>query len=386
MKKRQFILLFLGSILLWSGNGWLPLLPVYADQLGAQPREIGNYLSFAYIALTAGSFSGGWLSDRLQRRKLWLIIGGVLNIPVIWLMGQATNIWSLAAATAGCYFLAAMAATLVSILAGLFAEPGQRGRVFAVLTFTSPLMMLVSSAVMGPVVERWGFRAMFSGFAVYATLFILIACLVEDKRLEPAPAAQGAGAVKKPGLGKMYYLLILACTAGSIAYFASRLGISLAMNARSFTVTAISITGAVGGAVSLPFLPMIGWLSDRLGRKWLLNLCFLLGLAGLVILSAAVSQWQFCIVAALLALMLNGVTAVGSAQVTDSVPRGSLGKGMSLFNATTWIGGIIGMSLTGFALQGLGRVTTFFAVAFLPLVAILVLIPVWRMEVRKAAL
>lgn len=132
------------------------------------------------------------------------------------------------------------------------------------------------------------------------------------------------------------------------------------------------------------YLPMIGWLSDRMGRKWLLNLCFLLGMAGLAILAAAAAQWQFCITAGLTSLMLNGVGAVGSALVTDSVPRAALGRGMSLFNATTWIGGIIGMSLTGLAIQGLGAAVTFIGAAFLPLLALGLLIPVWRMQVRGA--
>lgn len=380
MKKRQFILLFLLSIMIWSGNGWLPLLPVYARQMGAQPRQIGLYLSLAYVALTAGTFIGGWLSDRIQHRKTILIIGGVLNVPMIWLMSRAADIWGLTAATCGCYFLAACAATLISILTGLFAEPGKRGRIFALLTFTNPLMMLVSSAVLGPVVERYGFPAMFSGFALYASLFVLVACLLEDKTVKPIQPSDDAARTVRPTLEKMYYLIILACTASTTAYFASRLGISLAMDAQNFSVTAISLTGAVGGGVSLPFLPMIGWLSDRLGRRWLLNLCFLLGMTGLLILSAAILQWQFCITAALCSIMLNGITAVGSALVTDMVPGPILGKGMSFFNATTWIGGIMGLSVTGSAIQGSGMLVTFLGAALLPLIAIVLLIPVWRSQ------
>jgi MFS family permease len=314
-----------------------------------------------------------------------MLIGGLINLPIIWLMGRAANIWQLAALTAGCYFLASMSATLIYILAGLFVESGERGKIFGLLAFTSPLMMLVSSTIMGPIVDRWGFRTLFSIFAVYAILFLLPILFLEDKKVEQTSAVPVPASVKKPGLGKCFYLLILACIISSSAYFASRLGTSLAMNQLGFTMTAISITGAIGGAVALPLLPIIGWCSDRVGRKRLLTLCYLSGVIGLFILAISVFGWQFWISAGLMSITLNGVTAVGSAMVTDIVPRAALGRGMSLFNATTWIGGIIGLGSTGHAVQGFGILPTFVVVAILPLIAILLLIPIRPAETTAPA-
>ena len=70
MSKKQLWSLFLCSLVPWTvGTGLLPLLPVYAAQLGAQPALTGYYLSFVYLALAVGTLSAGWLSDRFQRRK-----------------------------------------------------------------------------------------------------------------------------------------------------------------------------------------------------------------------------------------------------------------------------------------------------------------------------
>jgi MFS family permease len=82
------------------GGGLLPLLPVYAMRLGASRTTVGAYLASSYLALAAGTIVAGWISDRTQRRKVWLIAAGAMGMPALWLMGQVTTIGQLAALTA----------------------------------------------------------------------------------------------------------------------------------------------------------------------------------------------------------------------------------------------------------------------------------------------
>ena len=70
MSRKQFFALFLCNLTPFIvGAGALPLLPVYAADLGAPPAVTGYYLAFSYLALTVGTLVAGWLSDRLGRRR-----------------------------------------------------------------------------------------------------------------------------------------------------------------------------------------------------------------------------------------------------------------------------------------------------------------------------
>jgi MFS family permease len=165
----------------------------------------------------------------------------------------------------------------------------------------------------------------------------------------------------------------LASLAAGLAYFVSVMGRSLVMDDLAFSATAISSTGAISGAVALPLPVLAGWLSDRVGRKRVLFAGYLVGTAGLLALPASKSLWHFWVVVALMRISSSVGVGVGSALATDLVPREALGRGMSRFNTTGWLGGMTGFASTGYAIQQFGATATFRGGALLPLVAIALL-------------
>jgi MFS family permease len=373
---KQFSALFLCSLIVWTlGSGLLPLLPVYAAQIGAGPVGVGAYLSFSYLALAMGTVIAGWLSDRLQRRKALLIAAGVLGIPAIWLMGRVATLWQLTALTATVWFVGGAMLALVSILTGLFAKETERGRVFGFLLMTSALGSLLGGLTTGPVVDRWGYATLFTVLCLFWSLSPLIALLLEDKVIARLRPSESAVAREKSGFGASFFLLLLASLAAGLALNVGLMSRSLVMHSKGFSAAAISGTGAAGGAATLPLPAVLGWLADRGGRRRLLVLCCLAGTAGLLALAVSTSLWHLCVAISLLNVLLY-VGSVGSAMVTDLIPQGSLGRGLSLFTATTWAGGVVGYAGTGYAVQRLGMTPTLIMGAFLPLIAVALLIPV----------
>ncbi len=373
MTRKLLIVLFLCSLVPWIvGNGLLPLLPVYASQLGAAPGLVGAYLSISYLALVLGSLGAGWISNRFQRRKLVLIVAGILSVPAIWLMGEVTSAWQLTALTVLVWFMGGLNLTVLSILAGLFARKEERGRIFGALALTGALGALIGGLSIGAIVDRWGYSTLFATLAVLMALGPLLALLLEDKPgALPERSTQKSGGVMS--LGGAFYLAILASSMAGIALFVGRLGTSLAMHGLNFPRAAITSTAAVGGLIALPLTPLVGWLSDRYNRKLLLMLCYFACACGLATLAISTSFWHFWIASSLLSIQAYAGSGIGSALIADLVPAASLDTGLSIFSSAQFVGGIAGFALAGLAIQQYGSNNTFDGSALVGLAAIGVL-------------
>ena len=376
MKTKQVLALFFCSLVPWTiGNGLIPLLPVYATRLGATPTSAGNYLSLSYLAIAVGAFSAGWVSDRSGNRRLPIILTGLLSIPLTWLMGHASSVGSLTILTALVWLFGGLGLALISILAGLSAGRDERGKIFGLLALTGGLGAFIGGLTSGYIVDHWGFTALFSILAVFLILWPVSAFFLSETKPKETEKEQEAVTERAP-LGRSFHLLFSASLISSSAGFFILLGRSLMMSDLGFSATAISITGAVSGLIAMPLPLLMGWLSDRTGRKPYLYLAYLAGMIGLILLPFSTSLAAFVVVAILQAVFtwING--SVGNALVTDILPPQAIGRGLASFGATAWIGGILGFAVAGYLLQHLGVLPTFVIGAFLPLIAIFLLIPV----------
>jgi SET family sugar efflux transporter-like MFS transporter len=377
MSKKQLGALFLSSLAMTTaGNGLIPLLPIYAIQLGAETATAGYYLSFSFFMLATGVFVAGWLSDLYQNRKKILFLAGLLGVFSIWLMSRATNIWQLTILTGTTWFLGGMGVALVNIFVGLFAGKAERGKFFGIIAMTSSLGALIGGSTTGFLVDRWGFPFMFFTVGIFCLLWPIATLFVEDKRV-----VKGIKSVEKAPetlswLTGGILLLLLATLVATVAVYINILGRSLTMNNLNFSAASIASTAAVGGAIALPLPVLLGWLSDRMGRKQLMILCYLAGLSSMLVLTISTSLWHFWIAASLITVLFDVSRGIGSAFVADLVPEASLGKGIAIFNLVPWIGGILGFALTGYAIQTFGITSTFIAAAFLPFMAIIFIIPI----------
>lgn len=108
--------------------------------------------------------------------------------------------------------------------------------------------------------------------------------------------------------------------------------------------------GFVFAAFSIPRIlgsPLIGYISDRIGRRWLI----IIGLLGFTIVSflyvIAETIWQLAVVRFVQGMAAAMVLPVAQAYIGDITPPGKEGQYVNLFSASIFIGTAIGPLLGG---------------------------------------
>ncbi len=385
ISRKQLATLFVVNIILWIGpNSLMTMLPVYAVRLGAEPAAIGNFLGIGILAMPIGGVLAGWLADRFQRRKILLAAAALLNVPTIWLMGQAADLGQLTLLTGSYWFLQAIGLGMIINLAGLSAGESERGNVFGILGVTGPVGGVVAGAVSGVIVNRWGFPALFLAVALCYVLALLIALLVEEKTVAPAESQAVSGSPSPVALGGAFYFMLVANLMAFGCGFVGNLGKPLQMDGLGFDPEAISAVAAIGSAVSIPLPFLLGWLSDRMNRYYLVAFCFLIGALGLFALVGSNLMWHFAVASSLLPVV-GASMGIGQALVTDLVPSKSLGMALALYGAAIQIGIAIGLISSGHAIQSFGLTASYIGGAVLTLVAIGLLFAVQLAKKRTSA-
>ncbi len=375
MDKKQLITLFVCNLIPWTvGNGLTPLLPVYAQRLGADSTAAGFYLAIGFFTLTLGAVSAGWVSDRFHRRKLPLVICSVVMIPVIWLIGQVHSFGQLIGVTALLWFAGGLELALLNILTGLSAGVNERGKIFGILAATSGLGAVIGAFAIGWLVDMRGYSAMFTILASFSAILPVVSLVLNDKVTGPAEASSAAQG-KSAKLDRNFYWLFAATILFTIPLDSGLLIRSIVMNEMGFNSLEITSTGAISGLVAIPFPFVLGWISDRIGRKTFLYSTYLLGCVFILVLAVSTQYWHFLAAFAISGIS-TGAYTIGSALVADLVPREALGRGLSAINASLWIGGVIGYGSSGVMKQALGLGLTFIIVGLLALTAVVLLIPI----------
>jgi MFS family permease len=387
MQRRQLFILFICILMpRVIGAAVLPLLPLYLAQLGADSGLTGVFIAVAFASLFVGTLSSGWLARRIPHPRAIIGAASLAGMLAMLMMGAADSLPLLGLMMVTGWLFGSMIMAMTNILAGMYADPARRGSVFGILGLSVATSQMIAGVISGPIIDHAGFPALFTVLA-FAMLLVFVGVLFLKP---PTPRADKTSTLEaiavssapKRGLSSELYPIVIGSVIAFVVMFSNNLGRPIAMNGLNFAATAISATVAISGLFALPLPVVIGWLSDRFGRRRLLALSYLMIAAASLLLPFAGTLWQFTLIT-LLVTVGSGCVNVGAALISDLSSRKTLSSNMAVYQATTPFGGIIGYGLTGYVIQGMGFNATFLLAALLPLISIWLL---WSGSARETRL
>jgi MFS family permease len=373
MKSAQrpfFILIALiGGLAIFSSTlSKTPVLPLFAASLNATPAEIGWIVMASTIPGILVSYPAGALSDYLGQRRLLLASLIVFaTAPFLYLLIETA--WQLMAVRFYHGFATAIFGTVAS---AAIAERYTADRAARLSTYSSVTIVGRSIAPFlgGTLISLASFGAVYVACAISGVLALAVGLLLRDgtspqtKKLEIPRFWVNLKTVLRDrrimlaSLVEAAQYLVFGAIEAFLALFAASLGIPAWQIGIILGVQLVSVVFAK---------PLMGKVSDRVGRRRVILPGLLIGAASVVLLPHFPNFIGLTVLSLVFGLGFATVTSSTTALVADLTRDGRYGSSMGVLRTVMDVGQSIGPVLTGFMVGVAG-----YASAFTLLAAILV--------------
>lgn len=365
-----FILIALiGGLAIFSSTlSKTPVLPLFAASLNATPAEIGWIVMASTLPGVLISYPAGALSDHLGTRRLLLASLIVFaTAPFLYLL--VNNAWQLMAVRFYHGFATAIFGTVAS---AAIAERYTADRAARLSTYSSVTIVGRSIAPFlgGFLISLASFNAVYVACAISGVLALGAGLLLRDDT--PAPTSKRARPHFWSSLTTVLrdrgIMLVSVVEAAQYLVFGA-IEAFLALFAASLGIPAWQI-GIILGAQLLSIVfakPLMGRVSDRVGRRRVILPGLLIGAASVVLLPYFPNIIGLSVLSLVFGIGFATVTSSTAALVADLTKDGRYGSSMGVLRTVMDVGQSIGPVLTGFMVGVAG-----YGSAFTLLAAILV--------------
>lgn len=352
VRSRPFLTLYFAVFVATMGISMVsPLLPVYAEELGAQGIWIG--LTFSIFAVTqtiVSPFAGGW-SDRYGR-KPFIVLGLLIYLAAAIGYVSADTFLQVLAFRALSGGGTSLIFSVARAYIGDLVPEGEEGRWFGFFATADIVGFGIGPLLAGVLRETWGFDSVFVGMGLLMAASATIVALL----LPPHREADRQGGRQATGLasfGALRDRLVLALTLimmlVSLTFGSTFSFLAVRLEGIGLGPVIIGVAFAMESVASGISQPFFGRLADRADRRVLVA-------GGLVFSSVMLAGLGFAEAVPVLLLLLfgmglgTGVTMVstGAMQVVAG-RRAGMGAVIGLGAAGNGIGVVFG-SVAGGAL------------------------------------
>jgi MFS transporter, DHA1 family, multidrug resistance protein len=360
-----------------------PVLPRFAESLGAAPELIGIIVAASTVTGVLFKLPAGALSDILGRRRV-MLLGAVFFAVPPFVYPFVADAGPLLALRFVHGFATAIFAPVASAYVAGLAE-ARRGARLGWFSSANDLGATAGPLIGGLILYATAsFTASYLLVGVLGVLALGMALLVPEAETKTSPAESSLtarAAEFRDGLRDVIttpaVLTAAAVEATMYLGFGAFLGF-LPLYARSAGLNdgAIAVVLALQLTIALIAKPLTGNMSDRLGRKPVIVLGLFASAAALPLIFRMTSFAGLVAVVPLLGLGVAAVTPATNALIADLVAARRLGTGMGVFGTIWDIGEAAGPILAGILIGQIGYQLAFDVIAAI-IAAVAVAFAVW---------
>ncbi|MBI3126650.1 MAG: MFS transporter [Candidatus Tectomicrobia bacterium] len=351
-----------------------PVLPRFAQDLGAAPELLGLIVAASTVTGIFVKLPAGALSDVLGKKRMMLLGCLFFALPPF-LYPFVTGPYSLLLLR----FLHGFATAIFSPVASAYvASLAEEGRGAKLGWFASATDI---GATVGPLA---GGLVLFATAGSYTATYLLVGALGVlpllmvlrlPEREEEKPAGDTLSSRSRrfrEGVAEVLSSppILIASSLEAMMYvgYGAFLGfLPIYGKAEGLNDAQIALVLGVKLATATAVKPLTGGLSDRVGRKPVILAGLVLCAAVLPLLFRAAGFWPLMGLSLLLGLGVAAVTPCTTALVADLVKAGRMGSAMGVFGTIWDIGESAGPILAGFLIARMGYGSAFDLIALLML-------------------